>query len=295
MIFIAGCLVITINHYSNMAFEIIEHKLVSKTGDLRTCEDQIIVTNHHAAVIDGATSKSAKTYKGKTSGRFAAEVLKNAVAQFPAQATFEEATDLLTYALAKHYHKSKEYNHLEKNPLDRPTASVAIYSDYQREIWLIGDCQCMVGKKLYAHRKKSEEVIARMRALYLEIALQQGTSVASLQDYDLGREYILPLLKGQAAFQNSTCNHPYKYSVVDGFPIIDKHLSVVSVNDPGKSVVLASDGYPVLYRTLERSENYLFAALKKDPLCFREFQGTKGISAGNVSFDDRAYLKIKFD
>lgn len=278
-----------------MAFEVIEHKLVSKTGDLRNCEDQVAVTNHHAAVIDGATSKSAKTYKGKTAGRFAAEILKSAIARLPAQATFEETVDMLTYALAKHYHKNNEYDYLEKHPLERPTASVAIYSEYQREVWLIGDCRCMINKKLYNHHRRTEEVIARMRALYLEIALQQGASVAALQHRDIGREYILPLLKGQVAFQNSQSNHPYVYSAIDGFPVAEKHLSVIPVDGAGVSIVLASDGYPVLYRTLEQSEDYLYAALKKDPLCFREFQNTKGVMEGNVSFDDRAYLRITTD
>ncbi|WP_299459271.1 hypothetical protein [uncultured Microscilla sp.] len=278
-----------------MAFEVVEHKLVSKTGNFFTCEDQIVATDYHAAVIDGATSKLATTYQGKTTGRFAAEILKNAIARFPVQVTFDEAVDLLTYALAKHYHRNNEYDYLKEHPLERPTASVAIYSDYQREVWLIGDCRCMIDKKVYNHRRRPEEVIARIRALYLEIALQQGASVASLQHRDIGREYILPLLKGQVAFQNSHSNHPYGYSAIDGFPVVDKHLSVIPVDGDDVSIVLASDGYPVLYRTLEQSENYLYAALKKDPLCFREFLNTKGVMKGNISFDDRAYLRLNTD
>lgn len=276
-----------------MAFDVTEHKLVGKKGDLKTCEDQVVVTNHFAAVIDGASSKSEKTYKDKPSGRFAAEIIKNAISQLPAQANFEQAADLLTYALAKYYHKQNTYEYLEKHPIDRPTASLAIYSDYQREVWMIGDCQCLVGEKLYTHRKRADEIIARVRALYLEIALQQGYSIEALQQYDISREYILPLLKGQIDFQNSTCNHPYKYSVVDGFPIVDTHVSIIALGGHNKNIVLATDGYPKLYNTLEKSENHLHDLLRKDPLCFKHFLSTKGLNAENVSFDDRAYLKIK--
>jgi len=57
--------------------------------------------------------------------------------------------------------------------------------------------------------------------------------------------------------------------------------------------VLASDGYPDLKETLAASEERLQEILDDDPLLFRKYKATKGMHEGNVSFDDRAYVKLK--
>ena len=55
---------------------------------------------------------------------------------------------------------------------------------------------------------------------------------------------------------------------------------------------MATDGYPKLYDTLEKSEEYLAHILEYDPLCFQEYKSTKGLQKGNSSFDDRTYIKF---
>lgn len=52
-------------------------------------------------------------------------------------------------------------------------------------------------------------------------------------------------------------------------------------------------GYPVLQRTLADSEAKLEEVLEQDPLCFRMYKTTKGLVEGNVSFDDRSYLRFR--
>lgn len=59
------------------------------------------------------------------------------------------------------------------------------------------------------------------------------------------------------------------------------------------SVVLASDGYPTLLPTLKESEKALAHHLIDDPQNIGEFVATKGLVEGNVSFDDRTYIKLK--
>jgi len=41
------------------------------------------------------------------------------------------------------------------------------------------------------------------------------------------------------------------------------------------------------------SEELLARLLAEDPLCIGPLKGTKGVALGNVSFDDRAYLRSK--
>ncbi len=58
-------------------------------------------------------------------------------------------------------------------------------------------------------------------------------------------------------------------------------------------LVMASDGYPVIAETLARSESELARLLGLDPWCVNELAGTKGVLDGQVSFDDRAYLRVR--
>jgi hypothetical protein len=53
-----------------------------------------------------------------------------------------------------------------------------------------------------------------------------------------------------------------------------------------------SDGYPVIGPTLAESESTLARLIGLDPWCVKELAGTKGVLEGQVSFDDRAYLRI---
>jgi len=59
------------------------------------------------------------------------------------------------------------------------------------------------------------------------------------------------------------------------------------------TLVLATDGYPVLMPNLKDSEQALHQLLLEDPLCIGPLLGTKGMRPGNKSFDDRTYLKLE--
>ncbi len=79
--------------------------------------------------------------------------------------------------------------------------------------------------------------------------------------------------------------------MLNGFPIRSDRVIVHTV-PPHSRLVLASDGYPVLKETLAESEAALKELIQKDPLCFRENKGTKGLVKGNGSFDDRTYIRF---
>jgi hypothetical protein len=65
------------------------------------------------------------------------------------------------------------------------------------------------------------------------------------------------------------------------------------VPDGIDELMIASDGYPVIGETLATSESELALLLEKDPWCVAELAGTKAVLPGQVSFDDRAYLRIR--
>jgi glycerophosphoryl diester phosphodiesterase len=81
---------------------------------------------------------------------------------------------------------------------------------------------------------------------------------------------------------------------MDGFPIDDEGIHIVDVGDSVKEVILASDGYPDLYPTLQETERNLREIIAQDPMLVGvRHRSTKGVLKGAESFDDRTYLRIR--
>ena len=83
------------------------------------------------------------------------------------------------------------------------------------------------------------------------------------------------------------------YSVIDGFPIPQSKVRIITLDFQPWEVVLASDGYPFLCPTLQESEQKLQWQRKNDPLNIGQFKATKAFVEGNNSFDDRSYIRFK--
>lgn len=83
-----------------MGIQVLERFVEGKTDD-GTCEDMIVVTDHFAAVIDGASDATGARFAGKTGGRFAAEVVAATIASLPATADARAFADVLADALTQ--------------------------------------------------------------------------------------------------------------------------------------------------------------------------------------------------
>lgn len=69
-------------------------------------------------------------------------------------------------------------------------------------------------------------------------------------------------------------------------------MSIYTVHE-GDGIVLASDGYPELQETYQESERILQRTLIHDPLIInRLYRSTKGLTPGNLSYDDRTYIRF---
>lgn len=275
-----------------MSFSVLEQFILGKRNDAGLCEDAIFINEHFAVVADGATSKTDFTLEGKTTGKLSGELICKGVAQLPRDVDMAAAVQLISGEILKFYRRFHVEKHMRENPQDRFIGSAAIFSNYRKEIWLVGDCQCLVGENHFSTEKKVDNILASARAVFLETELLKGKSIASLRQHDSGRAYILPLLETQYVFQNASQNN-YAYTVFDGFPIDPASVKVVSAD--AAPIVLASDGYPKLFSTLAASEQYLHRIIEEDPMCFRLFKNTKGVYEGLVSFDDRSYLSLELN
>lgn len=273
--------------------QIIEQGLVSKTGKSATCEDAIVVNEHFVGVIDGSTSKVKRLWDGRTSGKMAALLLVDAISTLPAESTGDEAIRALTAALATYYHQHNVYDELLADPKMRLAATVALYSSHRREVWMVGDGQCMIDERAFTNPMHIDQITSDARALFLESELARGKTIAELLEHDTAREVIFPLLERQSLFENVLPVTMYGYGVINGFDVPAPYIRTIPVAADATYVVLASDGYPFIQSTFQASEQELAHVLAEDPLCMRHFKSTKGLLLGNLSFDDRAYLRLR--
>lgn len=273
--------------------KIIEQSLTPKSP-VRKSEDGIVVTSDFIAVIDGSTSKTSRRHHPcMSNGRYAMQTVARYIRKMPANTSCHQFCIGVTAAIRKHYipfwrcHKTDVITRLLQHPEERMTASAAVYSRLRREIWLVGDCQCLMGGELYENPKPYEQQLAEMRAQKVRELLAAGQTAEEILTHDVARESVIPQMLQEMQHQNQT------YAVIDGFPIPETKVIVITLDFRPWEVVLASDGYPFLCPTLAESEQRLAQQKLNDPLNIGEFKATKGFTPGNDSFDDRTYVRFK--
>ena len=270
-----------------------EYHVAGKKGDDGLCEDAIVVNDRFLAVLDGTTSHAPEGHgllsPGKKAVNRMAAVLNDVDGNTPARPLFRRLND----AIADIYREEGLYDQARENPEIRYSAAVIVYSRAHSEVWMIGDCQALIGDTLFCEEKHADTLLSEVRAMFLESELLRGKSIEDLLEFDTGRQYIRELAIRQKQFRNRLCAHRYCFFVLDGFlSDLDSAIQAERVPPDCTRLVLASDGYPVLKPTLAETEQVLREMIERDPLCFREFKSTKGVYSGNVSFDDRAYLRV---
>lgn len=278
--------------------QIIEKNIIGKAG-AEKCEDAIIVTEAFAAVVDGSTSKSSLPPLGcsRSHGQIAADCVCEYIKSCEPEVCLEAFCNGVTKALRDKYRMYRpelSMQHLTDHPEDRFTCSAIVYSAYHNEIWMIGDCHCMLTERgngeqhYFENNKPMEAVLAARRAERIEQLLAEGGTVDEIRLKDEGRASIINALKKSMIYQNR------EYAVIDGFPIPVEKIKVVKTDD-AEEMILASDGYPWLCPTLAESESRLQQLLHEDPLLIRSYQATKCWHPDNDSFDDRSYIRIALD
>lgn len=272
--------------------EIISAFTQSKTGDESTSEDGIFCNYTFSAVIDGATSHSEKSYDGRTPGQTARDILIEALETLSPTVDAQKAAIQLDKAITDFYKRQNISDFMQQHPVDRCQASLVIFSKTRREIWMIGDCQAMIGTEIVTNGKYIDQLMTSVRSYVLESEIASGKTVNELIVHDAGRAAVVPLIKKQYIFQNS--DHPvYGHDVLNGFFQKKHKVKVIKIPAKVKEIVLATDGYPSLYSSLDETEAALAKVLKEDPLCFRQNKQVKAVCDGMVSYDDRTYLKLK--
>ncbi len=265
--------------------KIIESFTEGKLRDAEVSEDKIIVTKDFVVVLDGATSKTSPKLDGKAGGRFAVDTAEPLFQRLPADIDVFALVKLLSEGL-----KAETQKHALPGTAEPPTYGLLAYSVARREIWRLGDAHFMVDGKAYMGSKELDEIAIAARAAMVDAMLQRGMAEKEILSNDVGRNFIQPLLNVQHYLANNA-DAKYGYGVIDGRDVPEKFIEVFKVPE-AKEIVFASDGYPELFPTLEQSEKHLFDLLKTDPLLYKTFKSTKALAPGQVSYDDRAYIRF---
>ena len=289
--------------------QIIEQNLIPKNPKKKS-EDGIVVTPDFVAVIDGSTSKSQYRHSlFRSNGRYAMQLVSRYIRRMPKTTNSEAFMRGVTAYIRKHYKKSM-LPRLVEHPEDRLTCSAVIFSRVCREIWMIGDCHCLLNSPskirggqgaltshqealtspssiYYDNPKPYEAELAAMRAEEVQRQMAAGKTADELLRNDTARPTIIPRMLETMRQQNVS------YSVIDGFPIDRQHVRIITLDLQPWEIILASDGYPFLCPTLAESEGRLRQQRESDPLNIGpDFQATKAFHPDFNSFDDRSYIRF---
>lgn len=273
--------------------DILEQFIEGKHPSVDRCEDALYRGDSFVAVIDGATNTETVYDDGRRPGRIAAELLISALAALPPDVDARTAVLSLDRAIADWYRERGILDRVRDDVQARISASAVILSLRRREIWMIGDCQSLIGDRHITNHKRTDSLMEEVRAFVNESELAAGATVDQLLRDDTGRAVIDELIRRQRHFQNGIGKSRYNYFVLDGFLPDNAPILVHALPDTDTTVVLASDGYPRLRQTLQETEAELKRILTRDPLLCGEFKSTKGVYPGNRSFDDRSYIRIR--
>lgn len=269
---------------------IIEKFILGKDDGI--CGDLVIITENFISVIDVNTSKSPQSFSGANYINTYKQIIEHILSVIDPSAEPNLLFSRISEAIRKTYISSGVERLFMHHPINRFSASMMVYSSYYKEVWSVGDCQCRYNHKTYVCHKQIDIFLSDIRSAFLDMDIINGRSITELRIHDTGRDYIYPLLCNQYLYQTIS-DHPFSYRVIDGFEVPDKFINRFHVS--GDILIMASDGYPLLFDTLAETESYLRVQLEEDPLFIRKHKSTKGYYIGNQSFDDRAYIKIKIE
>lgn len=264
--------------------KIVETFVQGKKPDQNLCEDVIVIADHYAAVIDGATDNSGATYNDITGGRYAAETLAKAIAELDGNLDAQTAIQILTEKLLEAQNDAT----LVGIPRYKARANVSMYSYARNEVWRVGDSFFRIGSKVFDESKLVDDAITAYRRAWTYSLLSGGMSPETILKTDPGAVAYEGLVSMQDLLGNNTST-PYGFGVLNGTPVPEQFIVVQPVDD-AEDVVLASDGYLDISQDLAHAEKHLTQALAEDPLGLSLFGRCR--LEGYNSFDDRAWIRL---
>lgn len=271
--------------------KVIESFIQGKKPDPALCEDRILVTGDFVAVFDGVTTVGGAVFDGHSPGRFAAEVLAHELAQLPADIEALPAVRHLSKTLIDKTAAEAARNGADVSDIwAHPASCMLVYSRARHEIWRVGDSTFSIDGVETAYELPIAEVWKPLRQAFIHAELIRGKTEAEILAADPSWPFLVPLIQHFKPFANNS--GPWGYSVFNGLPVAENKVGIFKVPEGARDIVLASDGYLRVFMTLQETEAHLQEALAADPLLYKHHPQVRGLAAGQLSYDDRSYVRI---
>lgn len=281
-----------------MTYRQIENFVQGKLNQPEKCEDILFTSSDYVAVIDGSSIKS-RHFGDKTSGRYIAELIAEALKDLPPNLTMEAATLIINKYIRQKLGYPDSAAVMTAGP--RPAASVAILSLSKMEVWAYGDTLLTVDGIPHDLTKEIDNVTTLARCAYVRGRLLAGDTVDQLIRSTADLDLIQPLLQlQQAQFLNNKKAAHLAYANIDGADEVIDLVKIISVAS-AKEIIMGSDGYPYLEPTLIKTEEELARALRLDPLMIDLYPQVKGLRLPNdapmgtplpTRYDDCCYVRL---
>ena len=154
-------------------------------------DDDIFVGENYAAVIDGVSHKcSIMTDDGEIK---IAKIITRAIQIIDGDRTGDFAKELNFDEFVRYINwYIKAY--LEERGLGSSVGKVEatgiVFSKYQNQIWLVGDCRAIVDGKTYKNPLKIDDVYIDIRVQLVKALLHEGYNENDLEKNDISRKII---------------------------------------------------------------------------------------------------------
>jgi hypothetical protein len=261
-------------------------------GEQGANEDFLVVTKDFVLVVDGATDKTGHLVEGMKGGRFVAKAVADLheTVGIPADICMVDWIATVTKKVDSELKRVAWPEHIQ-----RPAASVLVYSVARREFFRVGDCHYRVDGVDHQGGKEIDDLHGKIRAEKLKACLFSGITIDDLLEADPGRGLILDSLANQFKHANAL-DGVLAYPVVNG-DRVPSHLIELPVSVPeGSFVVMTSDGFDFPKDTLVETMAAQATSYKADPLRIGldgARPSTKGLVSGFSQHDDQTFVSFR--
>lgn len=275
--------------------QIVEFNMTPR-DEILGSSDGFIFTKNYAVVIDSKKDENSLTVKDKKLSEYLQQSFINYTKVANPCHTSKQFIEAFHKYMQRQYAELGVLKTLTDNKKQRPYITSAVYNKHYNEVWLFGDCQCLIGGEHFTNRNFIDDVLIQVRRLYLESRILEGDSAESLIVTDENNEVLKPLLCMKRTFLNRHNNtadfYDFFYSAIDGFSYPSENIIVIKVPTKVTEVILATDGYLELRDSLEDTEETLAEELGYNALGVKDFRNATMRSNHSLGYDDRTYLKV---
>ncbi len=282
-------------HFPNLKIEVLsigKHK-----NDSSLNEDGYVVTKNTFAVIDGSAPRVDLKFEGKSTARFATDVVREVLLVTSPHVNGRELVTAITLKLNKEIDRIGMRDIIRKAKEASPAAlfiSARIVGE-KIIITALGDVSCRInGKVIHTCYFKTEELMTAKRIQAMINAKDKNPLVSDEELQTIGKLAIQEDLKEQVRKYFNNSDSELGLGIINGENVPDKFIKTYTFNLKDiRTLELFSDGYFILPKTAKIAswEKAFFLGEKEDPLRWKKYPAVKGVMKGMYS-DDRTILIV---